>query len=191
MVRSLLLLAALAAAGARAEDPALERLLAEAAAASPELAQARAAIEADRVRGEVSGAFPDPTLSLGIQNDSFKQITIGVNEMSFWSVGITRPLPWPGKRGLRGAVAGLDEKRSAALASRAALEVESRVRRSWLGLQLARGEAELLAEQERLWLQAEHAARNRYEAGQAPQSDLLRAQLERARLQQRRWALEV
>src|SRR4051812_31788501 len=117
MVRSLALLVALSAAGARAEDPALERVLAETAAARPELAQARAAVEADRARTEISGAFPDPTLSLGIQNDSFTQISIGIAETSFWSVGITQPLPWPGKRGLREEVASLDEKRSAAQAA--------------------------------------------------------------------------
>ena len=38
-------------------------------------------------------------------------------------------------------------------------------------------------------MQAEHAARARYEAGQAPQADLLRAQMERARLQQKKRAL--
>ena len=40
-------------------------------------------------------------------------------------------------------------------------------------------------------MQAEQTARSRYEAGQVPQSDLLRAQLEKARLPQRKWGLEA
>jgi hypothetical protein len=42
-----------------------------------------------------------------------------------------------------------------------------------------------------LWERSEALARSRYEVGNAPQSDILRAQLERTRLQQRRFALEA
>jgi outer membrane protein TolC len=43
---------------------------------------------------------------------------------------------------------------------------------------------------ESLWKQSEVVALARYQAGEAAQSDVLRAQLERNRLKQRRWALE-
>ncbi len=191
MVRNVTLLAALvAASGARAQDAALARLIDQAAAASPEVAQARADVEAQRARIPQAGALPDPTLTLGIQNDGFQQIQIGTMETSYYQIMLTQPLYWPGKRGLREQVASLDARRAEARFSRAMLDLEGSVRRSWLGLAAVRGQIELLDEQEQLWAHAEQAARSRYEAGQVPQSDLLRAQLERARLQQRRWALE-
>ncbi len=198
MVRTLtygtmLVLAVAPAARAQAsvDDPALRELLAEAVQASPEVAQARAEVEAQRARVPQAGALPDPSLTLGIQNDGFKSITVGSAETSFINVMLTQPLPWPGKRGLREQVASLDARQAEARLARAMLDLEGRVRRAYLGLLLTRGQLELLDEQEKLWAQAEQTARSRYEAGQAPQSDLLRAQLERARIVQRRWGLEA
>jgi outer membrane protein, heavy metal efflux system len=184
--------AAVAAAGsARAQDATLARLLEEAFAASPEVAQARAEVAAERARIPQVGALPDPTLTLGIQNDGFKGIEVGTMETSFFNIMLTQPFYWPGKRGLREEVATLEAKRAEARLGRALLDVEARARRAWIGLLLVRGRIDLLEEEERLWAQAEHAARSRYESGQVPQSDLLRAQLERARLQQRRFAIDA
>ena len=192
MVRQFVLAAALAVAhGAQAQDPTLARLIESAAAASPEVAQARADLGAERARIPQAGTLPDPTLSLGIQNDGFKAIQVGTMETSYFSIMLTQQLYWPGKRGLRERVATLEARRAEARLARAMLDLEARVRRAYLGLLLVRGQIDLLDEQERLWAQAEHTARSRYESGQVPQSDLLRAQLERARLQQRRFAIDA
>jgi len=194
--RSLALGGALAlctAAGAQAPatDAVVEKLLDEAAAVSPELGEARASIEADRARVPQVEALPDPVLSLGIQNDGFTRIAIGAAETSWVSIMLTQPLPWPGKRALREQVAELDVRAARARQQRALLQLDARVRRAYLDLLLARGQLDLLAELEALWAGAERLARARYEAGRVPQSDLLRAQLELARLGQRRWALEA
>ena len=194
MVRPFIVVVMLAEAlssSASAQDAVLQNLLDDAAAANPEVAQARAAVEAESARIPQAGALPDPSLSLGIQNDGFRRINIGTMDTSFFSIQLTQPLFWPGKRGLREDVATLEKRRSEARLGRAMLDLEARVRRAYLGLLLVRSQIDLLAEQEQLWLQAEQTARARYEAGQVPQSDLLRAQLERARLQQRRWALDA
>ncbi|MGE5049585.1 MAG: TolC family protein [Deltaproteobacteria bacterium] len=194
MVRQLIFAAAAAAAAAgsaRAQDGSIARLLEEAAAASPEVAQARAEVAAERARIPQAGAWPDATLTRGIQNDGFKGIEVGTMETSFFNIMLTQPLYWPGKRGLREDVATLEAKRAEARLQRALLDVEARTRRAFIALLLVRGRIDLLEEEERLWAQAEHAARSRYESGQVPQSDLLRAQLERARLQQRRFAIDA
>ena len=196
MTRShtLLSIAALAATlgtAAHADDAILQKLLDEAAAASPEVGQARATVEAERARIPQAGALPDPSLTLGIQNDGFRSFKVGTAETSYFNIMLTQPLFWPGKRGLREEVATLEQQRAAARLGRSVLDLEGRVRRAYVGLLLVRGRVELLAEQDLLWEQAEHTARARYESGQVPQSDLLRAQLERARLQQRHWALDA
>jgi outer membrane protein TolC len=180
-----------ASAGAQPKDVALRDLIDEAAAASPEVQQARAAVAAERARAVAAGAFPDPTLSLGIQNDGFRGIEVGKMETSFYSVVATQPLPWPGKRGLREDVASLEARRAEEQLRRALLDVEARARRAFVALSVVRGDTEILDELQGLWRNAERVARARYEAGQAPQSDLLRAQVERARLEQRRFAVEA
>ena len=180
-----------AAAQVPATDPVVEKLLDESAAASPELGEARAALQADRARIPQAGALPDPILALGIQNDGFTRIAIGSAETSWVSIMVTQPLPWPGKRGLREQVAELDARSAQARQQRALLQLEARVRRAYVDLLFTRGRLELLAELDSLWAQAEKVARARYEAGRVPQADLLRAQLELARLDQRRWGLEA
>jgi outer membrane protein TolC len=184
-------LLALPAVAGPPEDPALRKLIDESLAASPEVAAARAVVAAEDARVPQSSAPPDPTLSVGVQNDGFTHISIGTAETSFVSVALTQPLYWPGKSAAREQVATLEVRRARARLSRVELDVEVRARRALLELQLVRGQLALLAEQQALWVPAEAVARARYEAGQVPQSDLLRAQLERARLEQRAWTLRA
>ena len=82
-------------------DPVLAALVSETLARSPDHARALADVSAERERVPQSGALPDPTLVLGIQNDGFKGIQIGVEPTSFWQVLINVPLSWPGKRAFR------------------------------------------------------------------------------------------
>jgi outer membrane protein TolC len=172
-------------------DPVLARLIDESLAARPELAAAAAQARAERERVSQAGALPDPVLSFGIQNDGFSGIQIGVMETSYWQVMLTQQLPWPGKRGLRSDVAELGARQGQANVSRARLTAEADVRRGYLALLLARDRLVLLGKLETLWRQSAGIARTRYEAGEAAQSDVLRAQLELNRLRQRRYALEA
>ncbi len=178
------------AAGAE-PDPVLEQLVREALEARPELRQARSLVRAAEERVPQAARLPDPTLALGIQNDGFQSIQVGKMETSYWQVMLTQPLPWPGKLGLRADAAELEARGAGAALERARLSVEADVRRAYLDLLLSRDRLKLLAKLEALWKQSEGLARNRYEVGEGPQSDLLRAQLERTRLRQRRWALEA
>lgn len=190
----LLLLAMAAPAAARAAtpaDPVLEQLVRDALASRPELRQARSLVRAAEERVPQVGRLPDPTLSLGIQNDGFKEIQIGKMETSYWQVMATQPLPWPGKLGLKADAAGLEARAAGASLDRARLTVEADVRRGYLDLLLARDRLQLLARLEALWKQSGGLAKTRYEVGEGPQSDLLRAQLEATRLRQRRSALEA
>ena len=177
--------------GAGPPDPVLDGLIREALEARPELRQARSLMQAAEERAPQVGRLPDPILTLGIQNDGFQSIQIGTMETSYWQVMVTQPLPWPGKRGFRADAAGLEAKGAGAALDRVRLTVEADVRRAYLDLLLSRDRLQLLATLEALWQQSEGLARIRYEVGEGPQSDLLRAQLERTRLRQRRSALEA
>ncbi|MBK7702415.1 MAG: TolC family protein [bacterium] len=172
-----------------ANDPVLSDFVRDALATRPEMARAQAEVDAERERVPQARALPDPMLSFGIQNDGFRGIQIGKMEGSFVSIMASQTFPWHGKRGLRGDVTALGARQAEADADRARLTVQAEVARAYLDLLLARDQLALLARLEDLWSQAEGMARVRYETGDGAQSDLLRAQLERSRLKQRRWAL--
>jgi outer membrane protein TolC len=170
-------------------DPILARLVDESVAARPELRQAEATVRAERERVPQAGALPDPVLSLGIQNDGFREIQIGKMETSYWQVMLSQGLPWPGKRGLRSDVARAAADEAGAALARVRLGTEADVRRAYTDLLLARDRLALLKQLEELWQSSAGIARARYESGEGPQSDVLRAQLELNRLRQRRWSL--
>ena len=173
-----------------ADDSTLKSFVKESIESRPELAQARSQLRAEGERAPQMTVLPDPTLSLGIQNDGFSRIQIGKMETSFLSVTASQTFPLAGKRGLRGEVAHLGARSAEADLQRALLSAEADVERAYLDLLLVRDQLALLAKLEALWTQSEGLARARYEAGEGTQSDLLRAQLERTRLRQRRWSLE-
>ncbi len=171
-------------------DPVVARFVDEALAQNPEVARARVSVEADRQRVPQVGTLPDPTLTLGIQNDGFQSIQIGKMDTSYWEVLATQPFPWPGKLGARERVAMAQASVAEAQLARVRLNTTAEVERAYVDLLLVRGQLELLGKLEVLWMEAEVMARTRYEVGQGAQSDLLRAQLERTRLRQQRIVLE-
>jgi len=170
-------------------DPVLEALLGETLARSPDLAQASDLVAAERERIPQARALPDPTLSLGIVNDGFKQLQVGKMDSSYYQVMLTQPFFWPGKRGLKADVARLGAEASGAELSRQRLTLRAEVKRAYFALLLVRDQLRLLEQQAPLLEQAEGIARTRYEVGQGSQTDLLRAQLARTRLAQSRLTL--
>ncbi len=173
-----------------ASDPQVAALVADALANSPDIGRADSAARAEGERAPQVGSLPDPTLTLGIQNDGFQSIQIGTMETSYWQVMLTQPIPWPGKLSARQAAARAQASVVGAEAARLRLATTAEVERAYVELLLVRGQLLLLEKLETLWSEAEVMARTRYEVGQGAQSDLLRAQLERTRLKQRRVALE-
>jgi len=172
-------------------DPVLADLLRETLEGHPDLQRAEVAVQMDQERVPQAGVLPDPSLSLGLQNDGFKRIEVGRMETSFYSIGFTQPFPWPGKRGLRKDVAAIGVDLSGALRTRVQMGLEADVRRGYTTLLLVRGQKKLLDQQTLFLEEAERLARTRYEVGQGSQGDLLRAQLERTRLQLAAWSLEA
>jgi outer membrane protein TolC len=75
--------------------------------------------------------------------------------------------------------------------ARTRLSLEADVRRGYTGLLLVRSQLRLLEDQALFLKQAEATARSLYEVGQGAQADLLRAQLERTRLDQTRARLRA
>jgi len=172
------------------EDVQLRALLQEALDRNPDIARTQTLVEAEQERIPQAKALPDPSLTLGIQNDGFRGLQIGKMESSYYQVMVTQGLPWPGKRGLRGDIASLGVEASRSVSDRAHLSLIADVKRAYFGLLLVRGQLELLDQQSLFWQKASDITKVRYEVGQGSQADLLRAQLERNRLRQTRLSLQ-
>ncbi len=174
-----------------AADLTLRRLIDDSFAARPELARAQAEVRAQGERVPQAGAFPDPVLQVGIQNDGFTSLEIGREPTSFVSLMVAQTVPWPGKLSLSQQLAQLGAEQASLAVVRVQLSTEAEVRRAYLELVLTRDRLQLLDQLDAIWEQSFATARARYEAGDAAQSDVLRAQLERNRLKQRRFALQA
>ncbi|HEV2721164.1 MAG TPA: TolC family protein [Thermoanaerobaculia bacterium] len=165
-------------------DPALDALVATAIESAPELAAARAEVDAAKRRIEPARALADPMLSTTYQNDG-RALSLGSAEGSFVGLMLSQPLPWPGKRELaaREATSEAREIETGAL-GRAALSIEARVRNAWYDVALARALDRLIDERRETARQIEETTRARYAAGLAVQQDVLRAQVELARIEE-------
>lgn len=172
-----------------AADPTLAALEAEALAAVPELAQARAEVSAAAERVPQVQAWPEPRLQVGLQHDGFSRWQVGRSEMSWILFMAEQTFPFPGKLALAGEVASAEVTARRLSLERARLSTLAELRRSYLALQLARARLGLTAQLVGLVDQAREVAQRRYEAGDGPQVDVLRAQLELGTLAQRRTAL--
>jgi outer membrane protein TolC len=103
----------------------------------------------------------------------------------------SQELPWPGKRDLRRRIAAQEGVPSAERLERQRLAVVAGVRRAFWSLVLAEQSLAVLRDEEEVWKETEGVARARYAVGQGAQQDVLRAQVEMTRLEQRRAQLEA
>ncbi|MEO8180278.1 MAG: TolC family protein [Deltaproteobacteria bacterium] len=172
-------------------DATLSQLIRESLAGLPELTRSRAIVQAEEARISQAGALPDPMLQIGVQNDGFTSIEIGRMGTSFVSLMASQTFPWPGKLRLREELAGLGASQAKQALARVRLATEADVRRAYLELELVRDRLALLEQLDAIWQNSLGVARVRYETGDGAQSDMLRAQLERNRIKQRRFALQA
>lgn len=171
-----------ASARATLPDPALDALVSTAIENTPELAAAHAAVEAARRRVEPARTLGDPSLSTTYQNEG-RSLSFGRAEDSFVGLMLSQPLPWPGKLALAGQAAASEAREiESGTLGRAGLTIEARVRNAWYDLILARALDRLIEDRRDTAGQIEATTRDRYAAGLAVQQDVLRAQVELARI---------
>jgi cobalt-zinc-cadmium efflux system outer membrane protein len=167
------------------EDPQLAALIEEALASSPELLGAQAAAEAALERPAQAQGLADPMFSLGYTNDGWA-FSLGEQPMTRLELMASQSLPWPGKRDLRGRVAESEALAVQAGVARARLSLEASVRRAYADLLLARQLLSLVAEEAEALREIEGVTLARYGVGQGAQQDVLRAQTEVTRVEQKR-----
>jgi outer membrane protein, heavy metal efflux system len=166
----------------------LDAFVREAQERNPQIQMARRVVEAKRARVPQAGALPDPMLMYGVANEAspvpFE--SLGQRDFSEVYVGISQDIPFPGKRGLRERVAR--EEASAAEWAYEAVRrrVVAEVAQGYFDLYAVHAGLSIVERNFQLLDQLVKVARARYSVGQATQHDVLDAELELSRLEERR-----
>ena len=142
-----------------------------------EIQAARARIRAGEARPTIVSALQDPMISPSLDHLPFM---LGGADVS---VAIEQQIPLSGIRGHRRASALADVDRLRADASRTTLDVGIQAVNAFLMVQERRRTTALVSEQLAFARDVVSAANARYASGTAPQSDVLRAEVEVARLE--------
>ena len=142
-----------------------------------EIAAARARTLAGEARPDIVSALDDPMISPSLDHLPF------MLEGADVSVTVEQRIPLSGIRGHRRAAALADVDRLRADTQRAVLDVGVQAANAFLMLQERRRTTALVDEQLTFARDVVTAANARYASGTAPQSDVLRAEVEVARLE--------
>ena len=172
------------AQAAAARDTQLSALVTEALQNNPDLQAARRGLSAARQRVEPAAALDDPMLELGVVNLPVQSRSFAAEDMTMKMIGLSQRLPFPGKRALRRAAA----EREADTVEQNLRELANKVRRdvkvAYFDLTLVEESERVTQKNLRLLEQLSSIAESRYSVGQATQSDVLKAQTQRARMQE-------
>lgn len=168
-----------------APAPSVDELIAEALAHSPALAALRAGEAAAREREAPARALPDPMVEATVQDADFPRYTIGSEDMSMAGVEVRQPLPYPGKRRAAGEAARAETALRAAEASELERRIAAEVRSLYARLYALDQELQSLEAARELVDLLAATAKSRYSTGGAEQEDLIKAQLQGTRLEER------
>jgi outer membrane protein, heavy metal efflux system len=147
-----------------------------ASARRDEIEAARSRIRAGEARPTIVSALADPMIAPSLDHLPFM---LGGADVSFT---VEQQIPLSGIRGHRRAAALADVDRLRAEAGRTTLDVGIQAVNAFLMVQERRRSEALVAEQLAFARDVVSAANARYASGTAPQSDVLRAEVEVARL---------
>lgn len=181
-----LLLGSLAVTHAEAPLPvplSIDEVIAIARTRRPEIAAAKARARAAAQRPAIVSALEDPMVSVSIDHLPFNMMGVDASAM------VEQTFPLSRIRGQRRRGAEADASRQRANADRVGLDVELDAAKAFLMLVLARASTKIIDRQHALAEQLVAAALARYTANMGAQSDVLRAEIEVARLDAERVAL--
>jgi outer membrane protein TolC len=188
---TLALLALTAPGSAYAQEPArnvpadavtLEQIYARAWQRNPRLEAARALAVAVGAQESAAGLVPDPSLQLGVMNLSLPNLRADMPSSMAPSILLMQMVPFPGKLGLSERIAEQSSAMAEANAAETWWEVRSQAAMAFYELYEADRQIEVMQETLALLQDFEQVAKAMYSAGEGRQSDVLRANVEVARM---------
>jgi len=147
---------------------------------NPEIIGARQALEEAKGRRLQSEARPEPHLGMSTEGIPFSLKTADTTEIN---LGLEQPIEFPGKRPLRVKIGRLGQDAASLELDRVQLSVTVRVKKVYWKAVLADRTVASLETLAELLESIIESSRIRYQAGAAAYRDVLRARVERARLQ--------
>ena len=149
---------------------------------NPSLKAHRASLGAARDRIGPAGALPDPTLSLGVTSLPAPSFDFDAEAMTQIGIGFAQTFPARGKRTAATSVARADSTLAASRVGDREARLAAAAAGAFYRLAFAQTAVELWRGRAGLADQAVVVTDARYQSGAAPQTDVLRARLRRARL---------
>ncbi len=150
---------------------------------SPRLAAMRAGAEAAALRRPAASTLPDPVLQLGVMNLGLPSLRADMPSSMAPSVQLMQMLPLPGKLSLMGRIASLDEAMAAASAEEMSWEMREMASAMFYDLWAEDRRIEVMNETLALLRDFQQVARAMYVSGMGRQADVLRAEVEVARME--------
>ena len=170
----------------------LEELLSEAVRNSPEILAAQKGYEAARQRPTQESSLPEPMFTLGYTSIGNPRPVAGLGVAPSANAGfmITQEIPFPGKRKLRGDIAGKEADADFQQYQLVELNIVSRVKQAYYRLYYANTGLDVLQRNRQLLLNLLRITGARYTVGRAAQQDVYKAQTELSILDTRMVQLE-
>ncbi|MEO8657127.1 MAG: TolC family protein [Bryobacteraceae bacterium] len=165
----------------------LRPLLQEALRNNPEVQAAQKKYEAARQRPQQATALPETMVSLGYSSTGSPRpfAGIGVDPVANAGVMVTQELPYPGKRGLRGAVADREAQAEFEQYQATQLSILARMKSAWQRLTTANETLSILERNRDLLREMLRVTEARYATGGTAQAELFRAQTQISALELR------
>ncbi len=148
----------------------------------PGLAAMKARAEALAAVPSQQGSLPDPRLSLNVLNLPIDSFDFNQEGMTQFQVGFSQVLPFPGKLGLREAVAEHESTAARWQVEELRLKLVRDVKTVWWNLYFTDRALEIVARNRELLRQFVDVAQTKYKVGKGLQQDVLLAQLELSKL---------
>lgn len=146
---------------------------------NPEILMIKKRVESAEDKKSLASALPDPKIGYMVQNvGSPGPWTVGVQDMSMQGMVFTQEIPFPGKLGTKGRIAGKEEEQVEEGAREIKLKVLNNLRSAYYEYFLAFKSTEILDRTKELLKDFQRIAETRYATGQGIQQDVIRAQLE-------------
>ena len=182
-----LVLSLIVASAVNAAEPVMpvSTLLDEAAQRNPDILAARRAWQAaTQVPSQVS-TMPDPQVTVQHVSVGSPRPFAGYSnsDFAYIGIGVSQDLPFPGKLKLKGEAAGRDAAIARDKFESVSRSIFQQVKEAYLQIAYIQQTLGVLERNDRLLEQIEKVADARYRVGQGSQQDVLKAQLERTKLQ--------
>jgi outer membrane protein, heavy metal efflux system len=182
----LLLMPSIASAGDKLTQDklTLNEYVTEVLKANPDIKSMQAKVDIYEAQYHYTGVIPDPKLMFKINNMD-PSYSVGKDIMSYLGVELNQTVPFPVKLHLESEIAYKELKVSRQMLRQKELEIQSRAVSAFSDYYYNTESLLLLEQYLKVIDTVIGTARQRYETGIASQQDLLRAMLERSRLEER------